>query len=123
MNYILKIISKLWRGELSLAKSYWFFGNIVPLLFLIVILIANITLHENPSAILLSNQLLPKNIFSKIIILPLYILFMIYILISVVGIWRSSNKFQGRKIWGNLSKIAIIFSSLIFLKDFFKYFF
>ena len=122
MTYILNIVNKLWLGELSLSRSYWFFGNIVPFFFFVVIFSAIFTFHENPIDALITSQILPKNIIGKIVIFFLYFLFFTYVLISIVGVWRSSNKYHGREIWKILSKIAIIVSGFGYLKDFIKYF-
>ena len=75
MHYILNIVNKLWLGELSLSRSYWFFGNIVPFFFFVVIFSAIFAFHENPIDALITNQILPKNIIGKIVIFFLYFVF------------------------------------------------
>jgi hypothetical protein len=57
----------------------------------------------------------------KIVVVSLCLLFFVYIFISIIAIWRSANRYEGRKLWKILAKVAIIISGFAYLKDFLKY--
>jgi len=90
---------KFWNGDLSLPMSYWGVGIGIGIVFglSIGILIGLLGMSEDA----MWGFLIP---------------FQIY---TVVGIWRSSDKYKGKKIWAVLAKIAVIlgiisnFSSMI----------
>ena len=117
-----KILIKLWKGEYTLSKSYWFFGNIVPLMFFIILISLALFFQENSLGALLNLKLVPEKLYQKIILIFLSIIFLIYTVISTVGIWRSSNFYQGKKYWSTIAKIAIIFTVITYVKDIFKFF-
>lgn len=87
-------IVKLFRGEYSLAKTYWLYSA------------------------------LPVTIFGKIIsyitsltiFFPLFFLLVTYHTIAIFGIWRAANKYDGWKVWSFLAKfmcvVAFVFNIL-----------
>lgn len=115
------ILKEFWLGNLSLSRSYWFFGNILPSIFLIIIFLITSGFHDRPLDAFIANQFLPATIMGKIVVVSSCLLFFIYVFISIVAIWRSANRYQGRKLWKILAKFAIIVSGLAYLKDFLKY--
>ena len=119
---MMKILIKLWKGQYTLSKSYWFFGNIVPLVFFIILISLALFFQENSLEALLNLKLVPEKLYQKIILIFLSIIFLIYTVISTVGIWRSSNFYQGKKYWSTIAKIAIIFTVITYVKDIFKFF-
>ena len=119
---MIKILIKLWKGQYTLSKSYWFFGNIVPLIFFIFLISLALFFQENSLEALLNLKLVPEKLYQKISLIFLCIIFLIYTVISTVGIWRSSNFYQGKKYWSTIAKIAIIFTVITYVKDIFKFF-
>lgn len=117
-----KILNKLWNGHYSLSKSYWFFGNIVPLIFFIILISLSLFFQENALDALLNQQFVPKGLFEKIILLFIACLFLIYSVISTVGIWRSANHYTGKRYWSVIAKFAIVLALFTYLKDIFKFF-
>lgn len=81
-------ISKLWRGDFSLPISYWLFGVLGNAVLSIPI---GFTAWLNP-----------------ILAWTLAAVTIIYGILVNVGIWRSSTKYQGNKIWAVLAKIAVV---------------
>ena len=78
------LFKKFIDGDLSLALSFWVIGLIgLLLLGLIVTLI------------------LPKMIFVRLITYP-------YLIYASIGIWKSSEKYNGKKIFSILAKIMVV---------------
>ena len=117
-----KILKKLWNGHYSLSISYWFFGNIVPLIFFIILICLALLFQENALDALLNQQFVPNGLYEKMILLFITCLFLIYSVISTVGIWRSSNHYTGKKYWSVIAKFAIVLALFTYLKDIFKFF-
>jgi hypothetical protein len=94
-------ITKLWRGEYSLVKTYWVFnvliGNVV---------LGNIISFIDPI----------KNAYVFLAGLGLYLL---YMLLAIVGLWRSASLYKGNELWKILAKISVVIGVLFFL--FFSY--
>ena len=83
-------IIQLYRGDLPLYKSYWvyyFFINIV--LSIPVIVIVRFT-----------------NFFYTLTIILL--IKFIYYFISCIGVWKSSQKYQGNKVLSFLARFAVV---------------
>ena len=79
---------RFWNGQLSLPMSYWGVGVGIGILFsiLVVIIIVMLGMHDDA----MWGFIIP---------------FQIY---TVVGIWRSSDKYKGPKFWAILAKIAVV---------------
>jgi len=90
--------SKLINGDYGLPKTYWLFGVLGNLLFIIPITLASAA----------------KSL--AILVLALLIS-VVYSLIVLVGIWRASDKYQGAKVWSVLAKIAVILGILQLLMN------
>lgn len=97
------MIKRLWRGEIPLWKTFWFYG-VLPQLFVSIF-----------------NPILVKILAHSIVIYMIYIFALcilmgfIYPVIIFVAIWRSAGKYAGRKIWVWLSKVSVIAMVVIFL--------
>lgn len=115
-------LTNLYKGNYSLSKSYWLFGNIIPILLFIPIFLIIFLTSDDPMTKFLNQDFAPEGFIISIVVLFLSIVTLIYIFISIVGIWRSSQKYQGRKIWSILAKITIIIGGLLNVKSFFKFF-
>jgi hypothetical protein len=79
---------KFWNGDLSLPVSYWLVG----IVFGIILGLA-IGLFVGVSGM--------PEIAINIILIPWYVY-------TAVGIWRSSDKYKGKKFWAILAKIVIV---------------
>jgi hypothetical protein len=82
---------KLLDGDYGLAKTYWLFGVIGNLLFLIPAVYANNTESEGLRAITIVGNA-------------------VYMLIVIIGMWRASNRYLGPQIWAILAKLFSIFA-------------
>ena len=101
MNYI----KKFWNGDISLVISYWVIGVILNV-------IVSFTMGFVVTFFLL---LLDSSETSINIVLNLFII--AWVIFLTVGIWRSANKYQGKKIWANLTKIILIIGIIYLLVD------
>jgi hypothetical protein len=99
----MEVFKSLWRGELSLARTYWLFG--FSAMFLIKIPL--ILWEEYPPA----TPLLPGLV---------AVIGIIYFLFISVAIWRSANNYKGKMIWPALAKLQIICGVLAFFGEFVK---
>tara|TARA_Y100000996_G_C22554509_1_gene655014 strand:+ start:2219 stop:2566 length:348 start_codon:yes stop_codon:yes gene_type:complete len=95
MNNISKLeinLIKLFQGQLPLYKSYWVYyvlGN-----FLI-----------SAPLLLVTKFQIQKFIYS----FSLYLVInLIYYFTSCLGVWRSSQKYQGNKAWAFLSRLVVV---------------
>ena len=79
---------KFWNGDLSLPMSYWGVGVGIGLAF--GFLVGFFTIAVGMSEDAMWGFLIP---------------FQIY---TVVGIWRSANKYKGAKFWSVLAKVAVV---------------
>lgn len=84
------LILRFWNGDVPLWKSYWLVGSLasIPIWFLINLVYA----------------------FSLGLAFLTTVSFQIYL---AVGIWRSSNKYEGSQVWSVLAKVGIIFGCTI----------
>ena len=116
------MLKKIWNGEYSLSKSYWFFGNIVPFFLFLATLLVAIYFQEHPLESLLALRFNPTFFFEKIILFIMAAIFFAYAFIATVGVWKSSNNYTGGKIWSILAKISTLCAFLFYIKDFKKLF-
>lgn len=94
-------ISKLWKGDIPLVKTFWLFWLLPAIAFPIV-------------QSLLSFVLAPiLGILFWVIFFILSITFSIYQIISVKGLWSSATKYEGKKIWSVATKLFIIFGLVL----------
>lgn len=93
-------IFKLWRGEYSLARTYWLFYVVIWGIFSLPIRWYGATNEK------LQTEYVNLLIFSLC-------LFVSYGSIVLVGLWRSSSQYKGRKLWIFLVKIIVCIGVLI----------
>tara|TARA_B100000579_G_C22421404_1_gene660971 strand:+ start:84 stop:422 length:339 start_codon:yes stop_codon:yes gene_type:complete len=89
-----KLITKFYKGEIPLWKSYWLVGELLNALFILIIFNLEIYLFKNN---FFSNSFLfldfgNFSLFSKFFL----ILWTFYI---TVGIWRAAENYKGSIIW------------------------
>ncbi|TYC63819.1 hypothetical protein FMN52_00925 [Marinobacter sp. BW6] len=78
--------SKLVNGDFGLAKTYWLYGFVVGI-------VINVLTRIVPSLGALA------------VILALAIPYQVMVLL---GVWRAAEKYQGRKAWAILAKVAAV---------------
>ena len=83
---------RFWKGDLSLPMSYWGMG--VGINIVIGLLIGLFVGAAGMSEDAIWGYIIP---------------FQIY---TVVGIWRSANKYNGTKYWAILAKVAVVLGIL-----------
>jgi hypothetical protein len=100
-----------WRGDLSLAVSFWINGFLVNAVLLAVALVPIIYLERNPQD-------------ANLTILALTLLFLLaWALLAIwqlVGIWRSASHHVlrgGRKFWSIAAKVVVVLAGLRMLLD------
>ena len=85
-----KIVKKFWKGQITLWKSYWFVGEILNALIVVIIFNIEIRIFNNNFI----GNLIPFinfnefNFFSKIILI-------FWTVFITVGIWRSAENYKG----------------------------
>lgn len=99
-------LRKLWWGNYSLIKTYWFFNLLASIPIGILFGLALSIPEERPGTFYISDFLLSKSKFA--------ILFLIfsYTFIGLVGLWRSSNKYTGPTIWRWFAKFVSLLGAL-----------
>jgi len=98
------LIARHWRGDYSLARSYWRHGV---LLFhfginLFILVVLNIVLIAVPG---------PTAVVAIIVLAEVALLITAYVW-ALVGIWRAAGKYKGLRIWPILARVAIVFGIL-----------
>jgi hypothetical protein len=88
------ILTRLWDGDLSLAVTFW-----------IWIFSANIICNALFFYILITFE---SKILAQLIFLPAAI----YFVVAYVGLWRSANKYKGRKIWASLARLQSLMAGV-----------
>jgi peptidoglycan biosynthesis protein MviN/MurJ (putative lipid II flippase) len=78
--------SKLSSGDFGLPKTYWLYGVVVGIVINIVI------------------QIVPS-IGAIAVVLALATVYQVMVLL---GVWRAATRYQGRKVWAILAKIATV---------------
>ena len=89
-----KIISRFWRGEITLWRSYWLVGELLNALFILLIFNLEIYLFGNNQF----TNFLPFLDFSNFSILSKLIL-ILWTVFLTTGIWRSAENYNGSIIW------------------------
>lgn len=87
-------MTALWNGRLSLARAYWEFA-------IVYVLLANLGATAAALAAIASG--LPAALGVLIFLLPLP-----YILVAVVGVWRSADGYDGPPLLAMLAKYSSI---------------
>jgi len=88
----MNFIAKLWRGEYSLAKSYWLFSVVVS-----AVLGAPISVIEQLPSASLANIWIYGLIYIA--------LYAAYMFIAAVGVWRAATGYTNGAVWKYLAKI------------------
>ncbi len=89
-----KIISRFWRGEITLWRSYWLVGELLNAIFILLIFNLEIYLFGNNQF----TNFLPFLDFSNFSLLSKLIL-ILWTVFLTTGIWRSAENYNGSIIW------------------------
>jgi hypothetical protein len=92
--------TKLIQGHYGLAKTYWLFGVLAVVVFQIILTVA--TAAGGGFGI----------------IVGLLLAFLAYSIVQVIGLWRASNLYEGRKLWAILAKVAVILGGVMLAMNF-----
>ena len=100
-NIFVSYIINHWKGNLSLAKSFWVNGFLLNIIIAIPLIYAELSINEISE--------------TAATFFLLYILFYIAYFIWVnFGIWKSAGKYlkkkRSNKIWGYGARVIIVFS-------------
>ena len=104
MNFPYK---KLTNGEIDLKKAFWLYGNIYPFFISLVIILTIIILQEDIKVSIVSQKFMNISYVGKILIIFEGLIFFIYTSFATMGVWKSANKYEGKKVWAYLSKFLI----------------
>lgn len=97
------ILLRLWRGEITLWKTFWLSGVLGGIIIRSVTALIKYTITINAN-----NR---SNFYIKLIAYSFFVLSMTYLIIVLVGIWRSSNKYAAlyrKSINSKLAKFSVI---------------
>ena len=83
------VLTKLWRGDLGLAKSYWLWGIAVCSILGIALNLINPAPGTLPARILM-------------------LIIMAYVAFVSIGIWRASDRYQGSRVWWALARLGVV---------------
>ncbi len=84
---------KLSDGDFGLAKTYWLYGVLVGIGGKIVMTVVGMS--ESIALIIIT-----------------MLVFTVYSVFQMIGLWNSSDRYTGSKIWAVLAKIAVVLGAL-----------
>ena len=91
---MIKLVARLWAGEVSLARTFWEFAILYGFALNLAATIGYLSLLANHASVALTYL---------IFILPLpYDAFML------VAVWRSAGRYLGPAFWADLARAAIV---------------
>ena len=89
----MRIVMALWRGQVPLARTAWFYGGVLLVALLSPVLV--LTAVRSP---LLYSPLM----------IPVCIIVLLYAVFIAVAIWRSANNYGGWVAWRALAKGSVV---------------
>lgn len=99
------LVKALWRGDVSLVKTYWLFGVLVGVCYFMVF--AYIEYQSSG----LSEGLGPA------FIIGLMVSYFLYVMFINIAIWRSASKYRGPKYWAILAKVMVLVSWAALIRE------
>jgi hypothetical protein len=93
MNYV----KKLWRGEERLWVTYWFFGALGNIAFIVL----SVFLGEFGFYDAFENAGL-----------NVWLVSVAYGIFMFVAIWKSAGNYEGKRIWSILARVAVVIAVL-----------
>jgi hypothetical protein len=97
------MITRLWRGEVALWKTFWLFGAGGGIILGLPIFATMLALTD-----------VPDDRTATVILAALGIL-LIYLVWVSVGIWRAAGRYPGDPAWAVLAKLAVGFEVAIII--------
>ena len=101
MKKMKKLFIDLWEGKIALWKTYWYL-TLAGLIYYLPIYF-----------------LVPEDRYSVFAFTEVFSLF--YIVFFLIVVWRSANKYKGKKIWYFLAKFSAIIFVIMQLFSAFQY--
>ena len=114
MNFDFK---KLINGEIGLKKAFWLYGNIYPFFISLIIILTIVVLQEDITLSIVNQKFMNISITGKILIIFEGLIFFIYTSFATIGVWKSANKYEGKKIWVYTSKLLILFAYYSYIQN------
>jgi len=87
------LVRNLWTGNVPLAKAFWEYAVLYPILLNAVTTMGSLVLWSLDQIVLgMIVHLAP---------LP-------YAILTLVAVWRSAGKYQGDQMWAGMARVAIL---------------
>ena len=109
------VLSRLWRGEYPLWKTFWLFSVLVN--FCLVMFFAYFDYLTVAMPLWFARM--ARSIIDVIgvsawvgFFVVLAGLVFIYSFVVLVGLWRSASKYTGPKVWAVLAKVIVVLSAM-----------
>lgn len=99
------LVRNLWRGDVSLVKTYWIYGVVVGICFAIVF-----AFIEYQSSGLHAGL-------GPVFILGLIFCYFVYTSFINVAVWRSAGKYPGPRRWARLARIMVLVSWTMLIRE------
>ena len=109
--------SKLINGKVHLKKAFWLYGNIYPFIIALIIILTIILLQENIEVSIVNQKFMNIGFLGKLIIFIQGLLFFVYTSFATVGVWKSANAYDGKKVWVYLSKTVILYAYYSYIQN------
>ena len=96
---MIKLVTRLWAGELSLARTFWEFAILYGFALNLAATLGYLSLLANDASVVLT-----------------YIVFLLplpYDAFMLVAVWRSAARYQGPTLLADLARAAIVVWILI----------
>ena len=110
-------LEKLIKGQFPLKKTFWLYGNIYPFFISLIIILTLLYFQENIKDSIVQQKFMNISLAAKLIIILQGIIFFVYSTIATIGVWRSANKYEGKKFWKYLAKILIIYAFYSYIQN------
>ena len=101
----MNFIKNFWNGNVPLVISYWVIGVIVNVIVSFAI------------GFIVTFLLIILGAPNTSINIVLHLCLIAWVIFLTVGIWRSSDKYPGKKIWPIITKIVLIIGIIYFAVD------
>ncbi len=96
----MELLRQLWRGNISLARTFWLYYFGVAILFKV------------------GDKILTDGLFSSMTVLDYLIIYLIigiqviYFVFILIAVWRSATKYKGSVVWAALAKLGVIIGTI-----------
>ena len=89
-----RLLSRVWRGDESLPRTFWLWGVLGTRVVLAVLMVASAAARTTP------------------VLLFGFIFWLMYVIFVVVAIWRSSARYEGPRGWADLARVSLALNLL-----------